>query len=194
MNNRFFKFLSSLPIILIVLYFIPFLGICLILLRYFMNNERERIKTPISLTIIGLLLVVPKVIYAILKLIKIDTNVIPYLNDIINSDIYINIINYSKLLVCTGIIFLIIAYVLKIIFNKISNKLNNGIRKYINETERRNAEIAKKNDMEIKLKQEKARNTSYVHCPYCGSDNILSDKIGVCSFCRRKIVNKNYKG
>ncbi len=41
-NNLLFKILSSLPVILIALYFIPFLGVCLILLRYFMyDNKKE---------------------------------------------------------------------------------------------------------------------------------------------------------
>ena len=137
-NNLLFKILSSLPIILISLYFIPFLGVCLILLRYF--------------------------------------------------------INYSKRLICVGVIFLIISFVLNTIFDKVSSKLNSGIRNYINETQRRDAEISRKNDMEIKIKQEKAKNTSYVKCPNCGSDNLLGEKYGTCKYCRSKLVNKNYKG
>ena len=31
--------------------------------------------------------------------------------------------------------------------------------------------------MEIKIKQQKAKVSSYVKCPHCGSDNILSDKL-----------------
>ena len=93
-----------------------------------------------------------------------------------------------------GIIFIIISFVLKTLFDKISNKLNSGIRSYISETQRKNAEISKQNDMEIKLKQEKAKNTSYVKCRSCGADNLISNKFGNCKYCRRKIENKNFKG
>ena len=40
-KNLLLKFLSSLPLILIMLYFIPFLGICLILFRYFVNDNKK---------------------------------------------------------------------------------------------------------------------------------------------------------
>ena len=53
-------------------------------------------------------------------------------------------------------------------------------------------EISRENDLKIKEKQLKAQNTSYVKCPYCGSDNLLSEKFGICTYCRRKIENKSY--
>lgn len=46
----------------------------------------------------------------------------------------------------------------------------------------------------MKEKREKAKNTGYVKCPYCGSDNLVSEKFGICAYCRRKIENKNYHG
>ena len=101
----------------------------------------------------------------------------------------INFINYSKLLICIGIIFLIISFALTAIFNK----LNIGILNYISKQEKMDTKISRENDMKIKIKQEKAKNTSYVKCPYCGSDNLLSEKFGICQYCRRKIENKNYK-
>lgn len=193
-NNVIFKILASLPIILITLYFIPFLGVCLILLRYFMYNDKRKISTSMFIIGVGVLILIPKILYLILDMVKFDVNTIPYLNDIVNSELYnVDFINYSKFLITVGVIFLIISFVLKSIFDKVSNKLNNGIRNYINETEKRNAEISKQNDMEIKIKQEKAKNTSYVKCPKCGSDNLLGDKFGTCKYCRSKLVNKNYK-
>lgn len=189
-NNLFFKILASLPIILITLYFIPFLGICLILLRYFMYNSKKRFSTPIIIAAVGFIILIPKVLYFVLKKINFDINSIPYLNDIVNADLYnIDFMKYSKFLICVGVILLIISFILKSVFDK----LNNGIQNYISETEKRDAEISKKNDMEIKIKQEKAKNTNYVKCPNCGSDNLLSDKFGTCKYCRRKIENKGYE-
>ncbi len=188
-NNLLFKILASLPIILLMLYFIPFLGIILILFRFFVYSNKK-ISTSIYITLVGILILIPKIIYFILGIFKIDINTIPYLQDVLNSDLYnINFINYSKLLICIGIIFLIISFALTAIFNK----LNIGILNYISKQEKIDTKISRENDMKIKIKQEKAKNTSYVKCPYCGSDNLLSEKFGICQYCRRKIENKNYK-
>jgi len=191
MKNQFiFKLLSSLPIILITLYFIPFLGICLILLRFFIYSNKK-ISTSISIALFGFLILIPKCLNIILDLMKIDINTIPYLKDVVSAELYsINFINYSKRLICVGIIFLIISFILKTIFEKVNKKLNNEIMNYINETQKKELEISKQNDMEMKIKQEKSKNTNYVKCPNCGADNILSEKIGTCKYCRRKLVNK----
>ena len=194
-ENIFIKLLASIPVILVALYFIPFLGVCLLILRYFVYSNRKRISTPIIILSVGILLLVPKFLSGILDLAKIKTDTIPYLSNILTSDLYnINFIKFSKLLISVGIIFLILSFIFRNIFNKVSSKINSGIRNYINETENRNAEISKANDMEMKIKRENAKNTNYVHCPYCGSDNILSEKTGKCKFCRRTIINKNYQG
>lgn len=194
-NNLLFKMLSSLPVILIALYFIPFLGVCLILLRYFICNNKKRVSTPMYIVGVGILVLIPKGLNLILNVAKVDISTIPYLKDIINAKLYnVDFINYSKRLICVGVIFLIISCVLKTVFDKVSSKLNSGIRNYINETQKRDAEISRKNDMEIKIKQEKAKNTSYVECPNCGSDNLVEEKFGTCKYCRSKLVNKNYKG
>lgn len=39
-------------------------------------------------------------------------------------------------------------------------------------------------------KREKSKHTNVIHCPYCGSDNILTEKTGTCAFCRRTLENK----
>ena len=193
-KNLLFKILSSLPVILITLYFIPFLGVCLILLRYFMYDNRKRISTPMYIIGVGILLLIPKGLYLILNVVKININTIPYLKNIVSAELYnVDFINYSRRLICVGVIFLIISFILKTIFDKVSSKLNSGIKNYISETQKRDYEISKQNDMEIKIKQEKAKNTSYVKCPNCGSDNLLAEKFGVCKYCRRKIENKNFK-
>lgn len=194
-NNLICKLLASFPIILIALYFTPFLGICLILFRYFIYNNKKRISTPICIVGVGLLILIPKGLDLIFNIAKIDITKIPYLSNILNADLYnVDFINYSKFLITVGVIFFIITFALNAIFDKVSSKLNSGIRNYISETQKRDAEISRKNDMEIKIKQEKAKNTSYVECPNCGSDNLLGEKYGTCKYCRSKLVNKNYKG
>ena len=41
--------------------------------------------------------------------------------------------------------------------------------------------------MEIKEKQEKAKNTHYVKCQSCGADNLVSSKTQKFKFCRKNL-------
>lgn len=189
-ENKFFKLLCSLPVVLIVLYFIPFLGICLILFRYYVYRGNKYYKTPALLLVCGILLLIPKLTDSIIKMLKLDNVEIPYLNSIITSDIYTKLLSYSKLLVTVGIIFLILSFIFRNVFNKLSNKVNSGIRNYMEQDLKKDFEIRKENDMKMQEKREKAKNTHVVHCPYCGSDNMLTEQTGTCKFCRRKIEYK----
>ena len=90
---------------------------------------------------------------------------------------------YSKLLITTGVIFLIISFII----NSILYKLENSIKSYISNQEKREAEISQKNNLIMK---EKVKNTSVVYCSYCGADNMLTCHIGTCKYCRRKIKSK----
>ena len=186
-DNMFLRLLSSIPIILIFLYFIPFLGICLIVLRLFMYNNKKRNSTPIILISIGVLILAPILLNFIFNLIKFDKTVISHFNEILDSKIYAtNLIKYSKLLITTGVILLIISFVI----NSIFNKLGNSLKSYISNQEKRDAEIFQKNNLIMKVKQENAKNTSVVYCPYCGADNMLTSNVGLCKYCRRKIKAK----
>lgn len=177
------KFLCSIPVILVFLYFIPALGIFLLLIKYFAYSTNTKLS-PIVLIGTGLILLLPKFAYSIGNVINYEMNSIPYFNNIITSDIYnIKIINYCKLLIVVGIIF--------VILNFFFNKLVNLVKSYFSNMQKRDYEIAKKNDLIIKEKQEKARNTSFVSCPHCGADNILTGKTGICKYCRRTIQTKD---
>lgn len=194
MNNSFVKILCSLPLILIFLYFLPFVGICLILLRAFVFPHKSKIATPIILVGVGIAVYIPKLLKFIFEKVNISMDTIPYLKDILGSDFYnVDMIKYSKYLITAGVILLIISYALKNLIQKLESKFNQGMQNYISESVKQDAEISKKNDMEIKLKQEKAKNTGYVKCPNCGSNNLVSEKVTTCKYCRQPIENKNYK-
>lgn len=193
MNNKFVKILCSLPVIFIFLYFLPFIGICLILLRAFVYKNKSRISTPIVLIGVGISIYIPKILNYLFEILNVNIDNIPYLKDVLNSELYNNnFMEYSKYLITAGVILLIISIVLKNVIQKVGNKIDTNMQSYIKESVKQDAEISKQNDMEIKIKQQKAKNTSYVKCPNCGSDNLLSDKFGTCKYCRRKIENKNY--
>lgn len=195
MNTKILKLIASIPVILLTLYFIPFLGICLIVFRLYLNkNEENKYSFYMLLVILGILINIPKFMWIILVKMKYNISKIPYLSIIIKSDLYnINFIKYSKLLISIGIIFIIITFIINNIISKIHYKINSKKNEYIRKYEQQQLEISKQNDMIIKEKQQKAKTTNYVRCPYCGSDNIISEKIGTCKYCRRKIENPYYK-
>ena len=85
-NNIFIKLLCSIPMILLMLYFIPFLGICLVLFR--MGVYNNKISTPIIILGVGILCLLPKGIELFINIMKLETNKIPYLNDILTSKYY----------------------------------------------------------------------------------------------------------
>ena len=188
-EKTFLKLISSIPIILLVLYFAPFLGVCLIFFRFFMYRNLKKKSISLTMVILGFTLLIPKVVYEILKATKVD---IPAFNDFVTSSLYnVNFIKYSKFLITAGIFFIIISYVSKILFAKASSSIRNGLNSYIQKEEQINREISEKNDMIMKEKQEKAKNTHVVYCPSCGGDNMITGTVGTCKFCRKKIV---YKG
>lgn len=187
-NNLFIKILCSIPVILVLLYFIPFLGVCLILFRAFVYRN-EKFKTYILLLVCGLLILIPKLIDLIMNMLK-DNIKIPYLDTIITSDIYPELLNYSKRLIIISVVFIILSYIFNSIFNTLSSKLSSGIMNYMEKDLQKDYEIRKENDLVMQEKREKAKNTHVVHCPYCGSDNLLTEQTGTCKFCRRKIEYK----
>ena len=187
--NTFLQILSSIPVILVILYFSKFLGIILILFRFFLHKDKNRSSFPILLVGLGLIILIPRAVYEVLKIAKIDINSIPILDQIISSSIYsVNLIKYSKALIFIGIIIAIILYVAKIIYNKAVTKLTNEFNGFIQKEEQKDREIKEKNDLIMREKREKAKNTHFVKCSYCGADNVLTSKIGTCKYCRRKIV------
>lgn len=179
-ENIILKMLCSIPIILVLLYFIPFLGICLMLFRCFLYKNKKSSIYYIEI-ICGLLILIPQII----DIFKIKSEIFQ-IETILNSDIYIKLLNYSKLLITVGIIFLVLSYIFKYLFNKIDNKISD----YIKEEQNRDYKIRKENDMKMQEKREKAKNTHVVYCPYCGSDNMISEKTGICKYCRRQIEYK----
>lgn len=187
MTNKFFRLLCSLPIILVTLYFLPFLGVCLLLFRFYLYKGRTNFKTSFILLILGLVLLLPKYIDMIFNLLKVKDLTIPYLDTIITSDIYPNVLKYADRLITIGVIFLILSFIFRQAFSGISA----GIKNYMVNDLNKDYEIRKANDLKMQEKREAAKNTHVVHCPYCGSDNMLTSNTGICSFCRRRIEYKN---
>ena len=183
--KKFLRLLCSLPVVLLTLYFIPFLGICLILFRFYLYRSKDIYKFFIAMLVFGVVLLIPQLISSIWNTFKISFE-IPYLNAIVLSDLYLHIVKYSKFLIIVSVIFMILSYV----FSNVSAKLSSSISNYIKKEEENSYQIRKENDLEIQKMKEEVKNTHLVKCPSCGQDNMLTSKIGVCKSCRRKLEYK----
>ena len=126
--NASLKLISSLPIILLALYFIPFVGISLIILRYFIYNNRY-FEVPKALLGIGILVFIPQISLNVIKLLKLEE--VTMLNDIVNSEVYASFIEYGKFLLCLGVVLIIVSVILR----KVIERISFFVREYIkNET------------------------------------------------------------
>lgn len=188
-ENKLLKIICSLPVILIALYFIPFIGICLIICRGYVYRYDKYYKLPILLIISSIVLLIPKIYEYVKNIFKL-TYKIHYLDMILNNSIYTKLLSFSKLLMILGIVFIILSYILKNIFTSINNKFGMYLNSYMQQDLQKEAQIRKENDLVMQEKRERAKNTHVIHCPYCGSDNMLTEQTGTCKFCRRKIEYK----
>ncbi len=189
-ENKIFKILCSIPVILITLYFIPFIGVILILFRYYVYRNEKYYKTPLILLICGLLLLIPRVVNSVIKILKFNVEDVPYLKVVLDSDIYLKLLSYSRYLIIVSIIFLIISFIFRNTISKINGIISSQIFNYGSKLQEDSYKIRKENDLIMQEKRERAQNTHVVYCPYCGSDNMLTEKTGTCKFCRRKIEYK----
>lgn len=189
-ENKIFKILCSIPVILITLYFIPFIGVILILFRYYVYRNEKYYKTPLILLICGLLLLIPRVANSVIKILKFNVEDVPYLKVVLDSDIYLKLLSYSRYLIIVSIIFLIISFIFRNTISKINGIISSQISNYGSKLQEDSYKIRKENDLIMQEKRERAQNTHVVYCPYCGSDNMLTEKTGTCKFCRRKIEYK----
>lgn len=189
-ENKIFKILCSIPVILITLYFIPFIGVILILFRYYVYRNEKYYKTPLILLICGLLLLIPRVVNSVIKILKFNVEDVPYLKVVLDSDIYLKLLSYSRYLIIVSIIFLIISFIFRNTISKINGIISSQISNYGSKLQEDSYKIRKENDLIMQEKRERAQNTHVVYCPYCGSDNMLTEKTGTCKFCRRKIEYK----
>ena len=129
-ENKIFKILCSIPVILITLYFIPFIGVILILFRYYVYRNEKYYKTPLILLICGLLLLIPRVVNSVIKILKFNVEDVPYLKVVLDSDIYLKLLSYSRYLIIVSIIFLIISFIFRNTISKINGIISSQIFNY----------------------------------------------------------------
>lgn len=175
MHNKILRLISSLPVILISLYYLPFLGVCLLILRLFTYREKRYLT--------GIILIFFAVLLLIFKFIEVFSLKIDFTLDNTFKIYNITLTDYYRRLIIIGTGQIIAIEMI----NKVIQTVRSKIRKYINKYENENREIREKNDLVMQEKREKAKNTSFVRCPSCGGDNILTGPTGTCKFCRRTL-------
>ena len=188
-DNLIFKILCSYPVILITLFFMPVIGIILIFFRFYMYRDRI-FRIPITILIVGLVLLIPKLLDYIFDLIKFDSSKIPYFDTVVDSPIYDRLIGFSKFIIAASIIILIVSFIVKNIASKLDVKAEQAVRNYVERQEAKELEIHEKNDLLVKKRASEANNTHVVKCPSCGGYNTLVYNTGTCKYCRRKIQYK----
>lgn len=188
-DNLIFKILCSYPVILITLFFMPVIGIILIFFRFYMYRDRI-FRIPITILIVGLVLLIPKLLDYIFDLIKFDSSKIPYFDTVVDSAIYDRLIGFSKFIIAASIIILIVSFIVKNIASKLDVKAEQAVRNYVERQEAKELEIHEKNDLLVKKRASEANNTHVVKCPSCGGYNTLVYNTGTCKYCRRKIQYK----
>lgn len=184
-NNVLISLLCNMIVIFVALYYIPFLGVFLIILRYIIYySDNRKNTTSTYLLVLGAMLLMPKLIKFISNKINYSLDNVPYFNKLVESNIYnVDVVNYSKLLITVGIIYLVISTILSMIIDKTRYSVKN----YVEKQEKKHYEITKENDMKMQEKREIAKNTTVVICPYCGGDNMFPSNKGVCKYCRKYI-------
>lgn len=189
-NNKLISLLVSLPIILLFLYFIPFLGICLLIANFVVNFHKKKNLINWHIGLAGLAFLIPKAIETILFYLKININQVPILKDIIASNLYQqNILQYAKLLIIIGVISYIISYFI----DKIYNNMRQSLHRALDRREKRMEKVTKENDMIVKKRKIRAQNTKLIECPNCGAEVLVDEYTTICPYCRSPLLNKPSK-
>lgn len=182
-ENLMLKILTSIPLILFLLYFIPFLGICLLIIRLCISRK-SNITTCSILVLVGIIAAVFKHIINILSKIIKNDKIIDFTNYFTdNTELTNNILKFGKLCITVGIIFI----VLSIIFKKILDKSVDSVKKYIEKEEEKSYKIQKENNLIMQEKREKAKYTRNIVCKHCGASNLVSEKTDKCKYCRQPL-------
>ena len=192
MNNRIMKTLCSIPAILILLYFLPPLGVIIFLVRYIVYGNSHFFRAPLCIMIFAAILAIPAVANWLLTALRLPFN-IPFLSNIINWSYYPNLLNFARFSFITAVIVLIVTYILRNALEELSRKISNFIRQYYSNLQRRDEKITRENDLKLKEKAitSKQKTPHAIKCPHCGKTNSVIGTVGKCKSCRSII---EYKG
>ena len=182
------KILFSIPIILLLLYFLPPLGVIVLLARYAFYGNRHFFRAPIAIVVTSLIIALPYGLDWLIKTANINIP-IPYLNDILSWEYYPQLLDSAKFSFIVAIIVLVLTILLRNLISTISNKISQLISGYYSDMQQRDTTIAKENDLKLKEKALESRQKTphAVKCPHCGKTNSIIGTVGKCTSCRSAI-------
>ena len=191
-TNGLVKLICSLPVVLIVLYFLPVLGVIMVIARYFIYSERHFFRTPVVLMLVGLILLVPRGLQLAIENFNLSFT-IPFLSDILNLELYPKLADYGQFILIVGVVILIVSYLLKSFISGLSNNIRSMMSQYASTKQAEEVEIRKENDLKLREKEitSKQKAPHVVKCPHCGKTNSITGTVGKCKSCRSAI---EYKG
>lgn len=149
MGNKLLRFFCSLPVVLVITYFIPFLGVFLLICRLYVYREIKCYKTWILMFLFAIIIALPKFVSYILITFNLTNINIPYLSEINISDVYLRLMEYSKMIVIISVVFFVLTLILKNVLKNLIYKINSSII----ESERKHANIIKENDLIMREKR-----------------------------------------
>ena len=190
--NKITKILCSVPVILILLYFLPPLGVLVFLARYLFYGNRHFFRAPICITLCAGIIALPYGLEQLLRLLHVEAN-IPYLYDILNWEHYQDLLSFARFSFIVAVIILIVTSLLRKLIDTLSSKISQFIGQYYAERQQRDDAITKENDLKLKEKAltSKQKTPHVVKCPHCGKTNSIIGTVGKCKSCRSAI---EYKG
>ncbi|MBR6098057.1 hypothetical protein IKP94_04940 [Candidatus Saccharibacteria bacterium] len=186
--NSFIKLICSLPVVLVVLYFVPVLGVIMLIARYFIYGNKHFYRAPIVLIILGLLCLLPRGIDAAIHSFNLSFSV-PYLSEILSYELYPKFADFGKFIFILGVVALIVSYLLRSLINTVSSKISRAVGEYASVKQQEEFEIRKENDLKMREKEiTSAQKTPHaVKCPHCGKTNSIIGTVGKCKSCRSAI-------
>jgi len=193
--TSFTKFLLSIPIILLVLYFLPVLGVIMLITRYFVYGSRHYYRAPIVLLIVSLILLIPHGLELAMANFGFELT-IPYFREFISLGIYPSITEYAERIFIIGVVILIVSAIIKTLGEKItaklSSKLSGALSNYFNQKEQTRREEIKlrTTEAEERIENSKKNIEHVVKCPHCGKVNTVTGTTGKCKSCRNAIQYK----
>ena len=108
--NWFIKIISSIPVILVTLFFIPILGICLLLIRFLDGDVKKKRRIVLLFFVLGIIILIPMILDKVLQFLKLKNVNIPFLKEIVEAKIYkLEFIKYGKLLIIISVVILIVS-------------------------------------------------------------------------------------
>ncbi len=191
---KLMKFLCSIPVILLLLYFLPPLGVIVFLARYLVYGDRHFFRAPVVIAIVSLILLIPQGLYLANQNFNLNLSV-PFLNEVIDSNIYPKLADYAKFSFIVAIIILIVTYLLRSFLGGLSAKFSQLLSSYFSAKQAEEERIAKENDLKLKEKAltSKQKTPHVVKCPHCGKSNSIIGTVGECISCREPIEYKEVK-